>query len=213
MIDDKHVVETYANNINIENFRKEGEIFFTKSEIKKVKKYLPSEKFVLIEPQNHKDIVERSYPFEKIQQIVNLYKNRINFVQISPSKFATKESRFLNNVKIYKDIFTYRETILFGKFAEFAIVPEGGLSNGLACVNLPTICTFPPRFNPRMTAYDSTIIIDIGNNNHDEFNKNLFNSNNDAIKLVRRHKIDQICEKIDLFLEKIKFNTKKFYNK
>ena len=39
MIDDKHVVETYANNINIENFRKEGEIFFTKSEIKKVKKY------------------------------------------------------------------------------------------------------------------------------------------------------------------------------
>ena len=92
-------------------------------------------------------------------------------------------------------------------------MPKGGLSNGLACVNLPAICTFPPRFNPRMTAYDSTIIIDIGNNDHDKFNKNLFNSNNNAIKLVRKHDINKICKKINIFLKKITFNTRDFIKK
>jgi len=157
MYDETHVVKRYAEFINLKKYSTNGDIHMTKEEIENVEKYLPTERFIFVEPQNHK--LGRSYPFEKVQNIVNKLKDNITFVQISPSKFNEKESRFLENCIIYKDKFSYREAIYFASKAIVSFVPHGGLSIGIAAFNGNTIVTYPGLFNPKMTTYDNETVI------------------------------------------------------
>ena len=60
---------------------------------KQTEKYLPKEKFILVQPESHKK--GKGYPFNKIQNIVNYFKDQIKFVQISPETFAGNKSKFL----------------------------------------------------------------------------------------------------------------------
>lgn len=166
--DHQHVVETYCYNLGIEKFNCKGIFFFSQEEYDKVKKYLPTKKFILIEPQNHKNMESRNLSFDFMQRIVDNLKstNDIEIIQISPSKFADKESKFLKNCIVYKDVFTYREAILFGKFSECGIVPHGGMSIGLAAVDTKVIAIYPCMHKVPMTAYDSEIAFEISDGNH-----------------------------------------------
>ena len=169
MYDHMHVVEQYAKNINLKKYILRGDFHFTKEEKNKVKNYLPKKKFILIEPQNHKSY-RASLNFEKFQNIVDKlnerFKNEFEIIQISPSKFADRKSKFLENCILYKDVFTYRETILFGKYAELAIVPHGGLSNGLAAVCTKVHAIYPCLHKPIMTKFDTETAYDISGGNH-----------------------------------------------
>ena len=192
LFDECHVVETYkknlgfSNNINkINNFSLsnvflskslisdsdyKGEFFFTEDEIKKVNNYKPNKKFIIVEPQNHKNFESRNLSFNKIQEFVNIikekYNDKLEVIQISPSKFADKESKFLDNCIVYNDIFTYRETILFGKYAELALVPHGGLSIGFAAVDTKVLAIYPCIHRVAMTTYDTEIPFEVSDGNH-----------------------------------------------
>ena len=168
LYDSKHVVDTYAKNLGLENYNKKGFFNFTEDECNKVKENLPSKKFILIEPQNHKNLESRLLSFDFMQKLVNKIKesNDIEIVQISPSKFADKESQYLENCIVFKDIFTYREAILFGKHSEFAIVPHGGLSIGLAAVDTKVIAIYPCIHRVPMTTYETEIAMEISDGNH-----------------------------------------------
>ena len=168
LFDHQHVVDTYSKNIGLEAYDKKGSFYFTDEELKKVKDNLPNKKFILIEPQNHKNLESRVLSFDFMQKIVDTLKinNDIEIIQISPTKFAAKESKFLKNCIVYKNVFTYREAILFGKHAEFAIVPHGGMSIGLATFETKVIAIYPCIHKVPMTIYDSEIAFEISDGNH-----------------------------------------------
>ena len=167
--DKQHVVDLYAKNIGMKEFNikfnLEADIHFTDEEIKKVKNNLPKDDFILIQPESHKK--GKSYPLEKMQSIVNKLKDRISFIQISPSKFAKKKSCFLENIKIFKDIFTYRETIYFASFAKLCLLPEGGLAMGISSQKTKTIVIYSNKFNCKMTKYSNQIAINVCDSSHD----------------------------------------------
>ena len=209
-MDDIHVVDRYASKLGIKNYSLHGELFFTEEEENNVKKYLPEEEFILIEAQNHKK-EQRSYSFEKIQKIVDKFHKKIKFIQVSPIKFADKESRFLKNCQIITDL-SYRENILMSKYCKLAIVPEGGLSNGFACTNAKTICIYLPRFNPRMTSFPNFINIDVTNDgNHIEFNNFPNRFNEKVEKLINNHDENEImiifAKQINLLIDSDSLNT------
>ena len=181
LFDECHVVDTYRKNLgfndNIHNVNSshsnydfKGEFFFTEDEIKKVNDYKPNKKFIIVEPQNHKNFESRNLSFSKIQEFVNTikekYNDKLEIIQISPSKFADKESKFLDNCIVYNDIFTYRETILFGKYAELALVPHGGLSIGFAAVDTKVLAIYPCIHRIAMTTYNTEIPFEVSDGNH-----------------------------------------------
>ena len=50
-------------------FSNNGDLHFTDEELEKVKKYLPKEEFIFIQPSSHKP--GKSYPIEKYQELVS----------------------------------------------------------------------------------------------------------------------------------------------
>lgn len=197
-LDTIHVVSSYAINIGLKKYNINPDIHFTEKEICNVKKYLPKEKFIYIEPNNHK--VGRSYPFDKFQYIVNKYHEIIKFIQISPSKFANTSSKILDNVTSYIDIFTYRETLYFISFAEFIIVNHGGLSIGAAATNTKTIAIYPAWFNPIMTKYENEIAITIATKEHSNCNSNFDKFCKHCSVLFNIHDVNIITKCIDNLL-------------
>lgn len=163
-LDHKHVVDQYCENLGLKEFSIDGDIHFTKEEKEKVNKYIPDNEFVYIEPVNHKP--GRSYPFEKYQELVNIFKDKLNFIQISPEKFGVMDNKILDNVISHVGIFTYRETLLYMSHSKFCIVNHGGLSIGNAVTKTKTICVYPAQFNPRMTTFDSEIDIYVASDSH-----------------------------------------------
>ena len=142
-----------------------------------------------------------------MQKIVDTLKanNDIEVVQISPSKFADKESKFLNNCIVFKDVFTFREAVLFGRHAELAIVPHGGMSIGLASVETKVIAIYPCIHKVPMTTYDSEIAFEISDGNHylcfdsvcrkcsdlrEKFSKNNFDNIIDKANEILRNRAD-----------------------
>lgn len=163
-LDDKHVVERYAQHLRLTDFNNYGDIHFTQEEIDNVNKYLPKKDFIFIEPVNHKP--GRSYPFEKFQEMVEAFKDKIDFVQVSPQQYGVKDNKKLNNVTNFTGEFSFRETILFMSYAKLCIVNHGGLSIGSAVTKTKTICFYPALFNPKMVTYDSEEVIYVADDNH-----------------------------------------------
>lgn len=163
-IDDKHVIETYCENIGIKNYKVKTELFFTKKEKLKVKKLIPNEDFILIEPNQHK--IGRQYPFEKFQNIVNSLYKKIKFIQVSPLKFGCKYSKKLSNVTLFIGNLSFRENIYFSKFAKLSLIHEGGISIGSDSVNAKCIVISNAAFNPKMTIFQNQIPIYVHDENH-----------------------------------------------
>ena len=161
--DDQHIVDLYCQRLGLSNYSHKCEIHFTDAEHKKVLKYVPKEDFIFIHPINYQ--VGRSYPFEKFQNIVNALKDNIKFIQASP---VHDKTRVLDNVSAYIDNFTYRETILFLKYAKLIVVNHGGISIGSNVVGTPVISIYNAMFHPRMTTYDNEMPVYIADNNHHE---------------------------------------------
>ena len=155
--DDHHWVKILADKFKLKDYELQGEIFFTKEEFEKVKNYLPKEEFIFV---NYQCKVEsRSYPKEKMQEVVNYLtlKKKIKCVQIIPDSFRGVKFHELDNVDIIKNKFDFREALCFASHSKFAILNHGGLSNGLACFRKKTICLYSNLFNPISTKTDSEI--------------------------------------------------------
>jgi len=194
VIDDTHIVDLYAKTLNLKNYSKYGELYPSKIEIENVKKFLPSKKFIFISFEGK--IKSRCFSLKKTNKLViklkELYPD-FDIVQIIPTHFQK-----LDNVITY-DNFTFNETIFFAKHAEFCIVPHGGLSIGLSCFKVPTICLYSGLFNPKMTTYDSEIPLIFVDKNH------LFCYNLNCNKCItdsESYKLEHIMGKIEYLQKK-----------
>ena len=74
-----------------------------------LKKYTQKE-FIFVEPHIYKP---GSYSFNKIQNIINNFKDKIDFIQISHSQFSNR------NATSYIDKFTFRKSILYASYSKF----------------------------------------------------------------------------------------------
>ena len=213
-IDCQHIIKTYSNNIYLQNIKLKPELFFSLNEIQKIDNFiknLPNKDFIFIEPINYK--IGRSYPFHKFQNIVNKLYNKIQFVQISPKIFGIKNSRKLENVLYFEDIFTFRETVLFMKYSKLVLVNHGGLSIACGTINKKVIAIYNAMFNPKMTKLDIEDSIYISSNEHKECNKyhpdpnNIFYKKNplrciECNNLYLKHDENIIISKINNYLNK-----------
>lgn len=213
-IDYQHIIKTYSNNIYLQNIKLKPELFFSLNEIQKINNFIKNllnKDFIFIEPINYK--IGRSYPFYKFQNIVNKLCNKIQFVQISPKIFGIKNSRKLENVLYFEDIFTFRETVLFMKYSKLVLVNHGGLSIACGTINKKVIAIYNAMFNPKMTKLDIEDPIYISSNEHKECNKyhpdpnNIFYKENplrcvECNNLYLKHDENIIIDKINNYLNK-----------
>ena len=85
------------------------DLHFTLNEKFKVHQYLPNKEFIFID-----NIIENN---EKIQKIINLFKEKIIFIQIKNIDY-TNSFKFFDNVKILDSILTFREMLYFISFSK-----------------------------------------------------------------------------------------------
>ena len=163
-LDHEHVVEQYCKNLGLKDFETHGDIHFTQDEIEKVEKFLPENEFVFIQPSSHKP--GKSYPSEKFQELVDKFKDRIQFIQISPAKYGVMDNKIMQGIKCFVGDFTYRETLYFMTKSKFCVINHGGLSIGAAAQKTKTICMYSAMFHPRMTAYQSEKYLYVADENH-----------------------------------------------
>lgn len=194
--DSQHVMEYYANRIGLKKINIQVDLHFTKEEEEKVKENLSNEEFVYVEPQSYKP--GRSYNFDKIQNIVNNFKNDIKFIQISPSTFAGKQATLLKNVTVFIDKFTFREAILYASYSKFCLLPHGGLSNCLSFCHKKTIVTYSCLFDPIMTCFKNEVPIWINSIDHIKCYNQHCNLN---LILMKNHDENIIINKMKELLE------------
>ena len=140
-----HKIKYYCNILNFKEYNTYGDIHFTESEINKVKKYLPPTEFIFIQPNYKKN---KEYPFDKFQEIVNEFKDKILFIQDGPLKIKNSPLKIKNNcnerkllkyISDYNHLFTFRQSLLFMTYAKIVIVNNGSLKIGAEAVKAKTI--------------------------------------------------------------------------
>jgi len=157
---DKHIIENICQFYNIENPTLKCDLFLTEEEQQKAISL--SEKlddvFVVIEPSSKTNYTpNRSYPFEKWQEVVDGLKNHIQVVQL-----GLDSSRLLNNVTDYRGRTSFRVASgLIGE-ASLLLSSEGGLTHAATAVNTTALVIITGYQSSKMVAYPQNINIDIG---------------------------------------------------
>ena len=136
-----HVIEFLCDKLEIPipDFLK-CELFFSGEEQKQIDVVLKHLKkdFIIIEPHTKKSwSLNREYPFEKYQNIVDSVPKDIHVVQI-----GVKGSKLLDNVTNLTGVLTFRTACLLMKYAKCFISTEGGLVHGATTVDTKSIVIF-----------------------------------------------------------------------
>lgn len=191
----QHVIKSIAEFYNIKNITLKPIMKFGNKEIgyiNTVLKVLPKE-FIVIEP--HSKTINKQYPIEKWQKVVDEISKKIPVIQNSmPGK------QVLNNViDISSKIRSFREAVLILKYAKLFISSEGGLMHGAAAVKCPQVIVFPPIFDPTFTSYENTTAVWIKTDEHQNCYKlNMEEITTEDIKLRSRYKLNECntCKQI-----------------
>ena len=154
---DKHVIEQICETYGIQNPKLKCELFLTDQEClvgESLKKKL--RRFIVIEPHSKMDYtVNRSYPFDKWQSIVNQLKDEIDFIQIG------LEAKGLRNVIDMRGKTTFREAAGIIANAELFVSSEGGLTHCANAVNTKAVVIITGYQSPDMICYPENININI----------------------------------------------------
>ena len=158
---DMHIIERICSFYGIENPELKCELHFSKYEISKVKKMADGigDKFVTIEPHSKTNYtVNRAYPFEKWQKVVDALSKHIQVVQI-----GLESSPLLENVIDFRGKTSFREaTLLIGE-SEMFLSTEGGLVHAATAVDTKSLVVITGYQTEKMVAYPQNININIAN--------------------------------------------------
>ena len=160
------IKKNLSNKFEIDEDKLNGEFFFTKKEINKVKEYIPNEDFVFIDYQSNPE--KNSYSIEKMQKIVDYLKNKILCIEVIPKHLKNFKIRKLDNILSYQNIFTLRESILFASYAKTCILNYGIISNSISSFKIKTICLTENIFDS-LICKDNNIVPFLYFNNQDFF--------------------------------------------
>ena len=157
---DKHIIHQICEHYEINNaslkcdiFLKEEEIAIGKALSEKIGK-----RFITIEPHTKDEYtVNKSYPFEKWQHVVNELHKDIQFVQI-----GQKTDKVLDNCIDMTGKTSFREAASIISFSSLFIGPEGGLMHAAQSVGVESVIIITGFLHPVMTCYPENVNIWIG---------------------------------------------------
>ena len=156
---DKHIIHQICEYYGIQDANLKCDLYFTdqeEEEVNKLTEALP-DNFVVIEPTSKINYtVNRVYPFNKWQKIVDEISKKIQVVQI-----GTSGSRILDGVINLTGRTTFRTATLLIKKSKCLISSEGGLTHAATAVMIPAVVVITGYQSPTMVAYPQNININI----------------------------------------------------
>jgi len=113
--------------------------------------------FITIEPNSKTNYtVNRAYPFEKWQSIVDSLKDKIKFVQV-----GVKGSRVLNNVIDWTGKTSFKNTAKMISYSKLFLSSEGGLVHAATAFDAKSLVVLTGYQSEKMVAYPQNININI----------------------------------------------------
>lgn len=156
---DKHMMAQMCEFYGIDDIELKCELFFTNTEREKVSKLCEGleKDFITIEPHSKDNYTpNRTYPFEKWQNIVDELSNQIQVVQI-----GTPQSKLLKNVVDMRGLTSFREAALLIGRSRLFMSAEGGLTHAATTTETPALTIITGYQHSNMVAYPQNININI----------------------------------------------------
>ena len=156
---DRHIIETACLAAGIKNPELKCEIYLDEKEKRDVKELVKEidGDFITVEPYSKKEYtVNREYPFEKWQKIVNELSMYIKVVQL-----GIPESRLLDNVIDFRGRTTFRTAGGIIGQSIFLISTEGGLTHLATAFKTPAVVIITGYQSKKMVSYPQNFYIDI----------------------------------------------------
>jgi len=188
---DKHIIETISDFYEIEDPELKCELYFTDEETQKAEekaKKLDSE-FIIIEPHSKLSYtVNRRYPFEKWQDIVNKINKNIQVVQI-----GQKGNEVFEGVIDLTGQTSFREAAALTGAAKLFLSSEGGLVHAATAVDTKSIVILTGYQTPKMVEYPQNDYINIATHGPCGFKVKCPKCEEDAEK----HNSDEVVKQIE----------------
>ena len=197
----KHTIEHRNDYFNVDTTCKKCFLYPTKNEERKItklirKKQIP-EKFILIEPNSKKHKMDKQYPIDKWQKIVDEISKKITVVQMS---IPSPENPILNNViDISNDIENFRQACCMLNYCTIFLSYEGALMHACSIFNKKSVIIYFPIFDPILTRYDNTEVIWIRSDDH--FNCFKMKDCKKCKELIKNHDENIVINKLNQVLE------------
>ena len=152
---DKHIIAQVCEFYGIEDPELRCELFFTDEEVEHVNELSKQlhDDFIVIEPHSKKlYTVNRVYPFEKWQAVVNSLSKDIQVVQVGNSK-----APLLENVVDMTGKTSFREAALLIGKSKLFLSSEGGLVHAATAVDTKSLVIITGYQSLEMVAYPQNI--------------------------------------------------------
>lgn len=154
---DKHVIQQICDVYGFKNVDLKCELFLTDKE-EQFPGRIKLEKYVTIDPHTKNEYtVNKEYPFEKWQRIVNEISKDCIVVQV-----GRKTDYVLNNVVNMTGRSTFREAAAMIKNSKLFVGSEGGLMHAANAVGAQSVIVITGFLHPNMTCYSNNVNIWIG---------------------------------------------------
>lgn len=159
---DKHVIAQICEYYGIDDPKLKCDLFLTHEEIGIATNLIgiKSKPLIVIEPHTKDSYsVNKRYPFGKWQNVVNILKDRYDFIQV-----GAQGNKVLDNVKDLTGQTTFRECAAVIAEADLFLGAEGGLMHAANAVGIKSVIIVTGFLHPRMTCYPGNMNIWIGKN-------------------------------------------------
>lgn len=156
---DKHIIETICNHYGIPDPELKCDLFFTDKELNHasmLRSTLPKE-FITIEPHSKISYsVNRQYPLDKWQLVVDELSKHIPIVQVGPSG-----NKVLNSCIDLTGYTTFREAASIIGMSRLFLSNEGGLGHAATAVNTKSVIVVGGYTGSKMVSYPQNVTIDV----------------------------------------------------
>ena len=160
---DRHIIRQVSEYYGLNVPELKCELFFSNNEHHKVNSLisnsnLSGEEFITIEPHTKNEYtINKTYPFEKWQSVVNNLSKKLKIVQIGQDT-----DQVLENCIDMTGKTSFREAALLMSKAALHVGPEGGLMHAANAVGTRCVIVITGFIHPRMTCYSDNINLWIG---------------------------------------------------
>ena len=159
---DKHVIHQICEAYGINNADLKCDIFLSKEEISQSRDFLKSvkSKFITIDPHTKDEYtVNKCYPFDKWQRVVDKIKKESNFEIV---QIGNKTSHILKGCVDLTGKTSFRQAAAVISNSCLHVGAEGGLMHAANAVNVKSVILITGFLHPRMTCYKENSNIWIG---------------------------------------------------
>ncbi|MAH43912.1 hypothetical protein CL614_09410 [archaeon] len=194
---DKHIIETICLSVGIESPELRCELFLDNDEKSEVKFHLENlpKYFICVEPHTNLDFtLNRGYPFEKWQMIVD---EIIDQTGLAVVQIGTSPS-LLKNVVDYRNKTTFRVVSGIIEAAKCLVASEGGLTHLCTTTSTTGVVILTGYQTEKMVAYPSNYYVNIARHGPCGMKAHCKDCAEDAKVHNYKEVVDKVCEVLEV---------------